>query len=424
LHRLMAESVEAKGGEVSARIRAEELGIVYRRLSKTGRVRFLRKLARDFNFENDALIPNLTRLKTARNESERMDAIQAVRESLISPRMQILSQFNTFQDGFKFLVDMRADLLALSVNDAYLKGLEADLKYLLKSWFDVGLLDLEEINWNSPASLLEKLIVYEAVHTISSWSDLKNRLDSDRRCFAFFHYKMPNEPLIFIEVALTKGMVESVQLLLDERSPVGNPRETDTAIFYSISNAQKGLAGINLGNFLIKQVVAKLSSELKNIKTFATLSPVPGFRKWLDPLLEKGNESLLAPTDVSAVNRLSPEKNAARSLLALLHGPWHKDETASEVLKGPLMSLAARYLLLEKKAKRALDPVANFHISNGARLERINWLADTSSKGMQESAGIMVNYLYTLSHIEENHEAYATEGKIAFSKQVGAWLRE
>jgi len=423
LQRQMVECLVIRGGEVSARARTAELGRIYLQLTRRGRERFLRMLARDFALDRGKVDEAMERYKKAQNDLDFLAAEHNLRDALIAPRVQILRQFNTLPDGFKFLVDMRADLLSMKRNDPGLKGLERDLKELLKSLFDIGLLDLDEITWNSPAALLEKLIAYEAVHKISSWSDLKNRLDFDRRCFAFFHNKMPNEPLIFVEVALVRGMADNIHDLLNEESPVGDPLEADTAIFYSISNAQSGLAGISFGNFLIKRVVAMISSELKDLKTFATLSPVPGFRRWLDPLLEKGDESLLAPSDISAIKQLRPGNNASRALLDILNSTWHEDIKISAALKQPLMGLVAHYLLNEMKGQRALDPVAHFHLSNGARLERMNWLADTSLKGMRESAGVMVNYLYDPSDIDDNHERYVTEGEINASKQIRSLLR-
>ncbi|SPD71732.1 Malonyl-CoA decarboxylase [uncultured Desulfobacterium sp.] len=423
LHRRMIECVEGKGGEVSARARSAELGHIYMHLNKKGRERFLKMLGRDFNLENERVISHLERFKNARSEQERLSAELGLREALNSPRLQILRQFNTLSDGFKFLVDMRTDLLALNKNDIYLQRLEKDIKFLLRSFFDIGLLNLSEISWNSPAALLEKLIRYEAVHEISSWADLKNRLDSDRRCFAFFHNKMPDEPLIFIEVALVKGMADNVQVLLDQRSPAQDPEEADTAIFYSINNTQRGLTGISFGNFLIKWVVAELSATLKNLKVFATLSPVPGFRKWLDPLLQKGDTSLFSQPDIQAINRLRPGENAGHGLLEILNRDWPKDEKTCGIIKQPLMGFAAHYLVHEKKGQNAIDPVAHFHLSNGACLERINWLADTSEKGIRESATVMVNYLYKLTHIDDYHEAYTDDGKISISKQVKDLLK-
>jgi malonyl-CoA decarboxylase len=235
---------------------------------------------------------------------------------------------------------------------------------------------------------------------------------------------MPNEPLIFIEVALVKGMADNIQGLLNEDNPMQNPEDVDTAIFYSISNTQKGLTGISFGNFLIKWVVAELSSKLTNLKVFATLSPIPGFRKWLDPLLERDDTSLLTAVDIQNIQKIMPGDNAARILLDLLNSEWHSDEETCKTLKKSLMGLAAHYLIHEKKDKWALDPVTHFHLSNGASLERINWLGDTSFKGMRESAGIMVNYLYKSTNIDDFHEAYISEGKIHFSKQVRDWLKK
>ena len=227
-------------------------------------------------------------VQAAADPAERATAKAALRRALEPPRLRLLTQFTTIPDGRKFLVDLRGFLLKVRRDDKLLAALDADLRGLLAAWFDIGFLELQRIDWNSPAVLLEKLVGYEAVHEIRSWRDLKNRLDSDRRCYAFFHPRMPGEPLIFVEVALVKGLAGSVQKLLDEKAPVLDPREADTAIFYSISNCQQGLAGISFGNFLIKRVVEELSGELRSLKTFATLSPIPGFRAWLDEKLAVG----------------------------------------------------------------------------------------------------------------------------------------
>jgi malonyl-CoA decarboxylase len=418
LQRRMIECAEGKGGEVSARLRSTELGHIYLSLNQKGRERFLKILAREFSLDRERVLEQFEIFRNAKDEEGQLNAVHALRECLESPRLKILRHFNTLDDGFKFLVDMRADLLSLNTRDVSLKGLEKDLKYLLGSLFDIGLLDMEQITWSSPAALLEKLIQYEAVHAISSWGDLKNRLDSDRRCFAFFHNKMPNEPLIFIEVALVQGLADNVQTLLNEQTPAIDPEEADTAIFYSINNAQKGLVGISFGNFLIKWVVTDLSASFKNLKAFATLSPVPGFRGWLNSLLEKGDVSILGANEIQTILRLKPGDNAGHSLLELLNSGWHKDEKVRDALKQPLMGLVAHYIVNEKKGKKALDSVTHFHITNGASLERINWLADASEKGMRESAGIMVNYLYKRQNIDEYHEDYSNEGKVHFSRQV------
>jgi malonyl-CoA decarboxylase len=418
LRRQMQECLSSKGGEITARAQTVELGKTYLGLTDTGRAKFLRLLAEDFDLDHAKLIKRIDAFKNAGGKGDVSKLENDLREALVTPRSVILRQFNGLPDGFKFLVDMRSDLMPLVGKSPALKGLEYDLKEILSAWFDIGLLDLVEITWNSPAAILEKLMAYEAVHKIRSWDDMKNRLDTDRRVYAFFHNKMPHEPLIFIYVALTDELSDNVQTILDESSPVMDVKEANTAIFYSISNAQKGLSGISFGNFLIKRVVDKLSGEMKRLKHFSTLSPVPGFRAWLDPHLAKGDESLLLPKEIKEINALAESENAAKGLLQLLEGEWHKDAKRAEKLRAPLMRLCARYLLTEKKKLTALDPVAHFHLTNGARLERINWMGDTSAKGFKQAAGLMVNYYYDPDDIDDNHENYVTEGKIAASRSV------
>ena len=346
--------------------------------------------------------------------AERATAKAALRKSLEPPRLKLLTQFASIPEGCKFLVDMRAFLLSVRNDDKLLTALEADLRGLLAAWFDIGFLELARIDWNSPAALLEKLVDYEAVHAIRSWRDLKNRLDSDRRCYAFFHPRMPGEPLIFVEVALVKGLAGSVQGLLDEKAPVLDPRQADTAIFYSISNCQRGLAGISFGNFLIKRVVEELSNEFRNLKTFATLSPLPGFRSWLDKALSADEPNLLSDEEAASLTSAMPAETGSASLAAILaKRHWWRDAGLRKTAEPVLMRLGARYLLIEngRGNKRARDPVAHFHLSNGARVERLNLLGDTSDKGAKESATLMVNYLYDPGKIEDWHEDYAGEGK-------------
>jgi malonyl-CoA decarboxylase len=294
-------------------------------------------------------------------------------------------------------------------DDPALVALEGDLRGLLAAWFDVGFLELRRIDWQSPAALLEKLIDYEAVHAIRSWRDMKNRLDSDRRCYAFFHPRMPGEPLIFVEVALVQGLSDSIQALLDEDAPVLDPHLADTAIFYSISNCQPGLAGISFGNFLIKRVVAELSAEFRNLRQFATLSPIPGFRRWLDA--ELPNQTL-GPDEASALLAAMPAADGAAALTAILGAERWWDNAASRDAASPVLTrLCAHYLLNAERGRRARDPVAHFHLSNGARVERVIAQADISDKGARESATLMVNYLYDPDRIEAWHEDYAGEGK-------------
>ncbi len=281
----MRACLRARGGEVSARNRAAKLAQAYLALDAAGQVDFLRTLA-SFDSDPDAVARAFAAVQDAKDLAERASAKAELRRVLEPPRLRLLTQFTAIPDGMKFLVDLRAFLLAVRKDDPLLRALEADLKGLLASWFDVGFLELRRIDWTSPAALLEKLVGYEAVHEIRSWRDLKNRLDSDRRCYAFFHPRMPDEPLIFVEVALVQGLAASVQRLLDQKAPVLDPSTCDTAIFYSISNCQRGLAGISFGNFLIKRVVDLLSQEFGNLRTFATLSPIPGFRARLDARLK------------------------------------------------------------------------------------------------------------------------------------------
>ena len=427
LRQQMRDCLQSRGGEVSARARAAALGYVYLALDAKGRERFLGVLAREFDVDSARVDAAIEDLRLAGDDDARRGCQALLRKTLEAPRLKLLTQFNALPDGVKFLVDMRADLLALKSGDSAIRGLEQDLKSLLTTWFDVDFLELRRITWdNASAALLEKLIAYEAVHAIDGWDDLKKRLDSDRRCFAYFHPRMPHEPLIFVEVALVNGLADNIQALLDENAPVQDPGTTDTAIFYSISNAQKGLAGISFGNFLIKRVAATLSAEFKGLKTFATLSPVPGFMTWLEKKLAEGDPTLLSPADRKALSAAAGRQGGGKgSLKALLAMPgWQDEQAISEALRRPLMRLAAHYLMKEKGLnKRALDPVAYFHLSNGASMESLNWKADSSPRGLGNSAGIMINYLYDLTRIEDNHEAYTSTGKINASSRMRSFLK-
>ena len=407
----MKTCLAGRGGEVSARNRAAKLAEAYLAADADGRTEFLRTLA-SFDSNPDAVADAFNKVQAAEDVAERAAAKAALRRALEPPRVRLLTQFASIPDGQKFLVDLRGDLLKLRGADKVLIALDSDLRGLLASWFDIGFLELQRIDWNSPAALLEKLVDYEAVHAIRSWRDLKNRLDSDRRCYAFAHPRMPGEPLIFVEVALVKGLAGSVQDLLDEKAPVLDPKQADTAIFYSISNCQAGLAGISFGNFLIKRVVEELSAEFRNLKTFATLSPIPGFRRWLDPLLVAGEADLLSDEEaVSLVDAFPADSGAAALAGILAKRHWWRNAGYRKAAEPVLTRLCARYLLAETNGKRARDPVAHFHLSNGARVERLNMAGDTSEKGAKESGTLMVNYLYDPAKIEEWHEDYAGEGK-------------
>ena len=401
-----------RGGEVSARNRAAKLAETYQGLDEAGRKDFLRTLA-SFDSDADAVAGAYAEVQAAADPAELAIAKAALRRALEPPRLRLLTQFTSIPDGRKFLVDLRGFLLKVRRDDKLLAALDADLRGLLAAWFDIGFLELHRIDWNSPAVLLEKLVGYEAVHEIRSWRDLKNRLDSDRRCYAFFHPRMPGEPLIFVEVALVKGLAGSVQKLLDEKAPLLDPREADTAIFYSISNCQQGLAGISFGNFLIKRVVEELSGELRSLKTFATLSPIPGFRAWLDEKLASDQPGLLSDDESASLASAMPAPSGERALAGILaKRGWWREVGLRKTAEPVLLRLCARYLLVEANGgKRARDPVAHFHLSNGARVERLSMLGDTSEKGSKESATLMVNYLYDPAKIEDWHEDYAGEGK-------------
>ena len=423
LYYLIHDCIYARGGDVSARARSVELGTLYLHLSKEGRETFHDILSHDFDIDRQVLQEKIKNLEVAKSQKEAIDAEIGLKKALSPPRIILLKQFSSLPNGLKLLIDMRANLLSKVKEDQRLYKLSLDIREILGAWFDIGLLDLQEITWNSPAALLEKLIEYEAVHEIRSWNDLRSRLDSDRLCFAFFHNKMLSEPLVFVEVALVNKLSTNIQDLLNKEDEKIDPHQASTAIFYSISNTQPGLAGISLGNFLIKTVVQKLSAEFKELKHFATLSPVPGFRKWLAPKLANGDEEVLRPKEIDTLKGHSEAENGALILDDILADDWCKNSEIAEIVKPILQRLCAQYLLEERQRSRALDPVANFHLSNGAMLEQINWLADLSEKGMTRSYGIMVNYYYKLSDIEKNHEEYVTKTHIAASRGVKNLLK-
>ncbi len=408
--------LQGHGGEVSARARAAELGETYLVLNSEGRRRFLEILAAEYDIDNAALEKEIAQLQKTTDPVQRRECTARLRTLLEPPRTKLLRQFNELEEGVKFLVDLRAELIGWAKESPDLKALDQDVLRLLCSWFDVGFLDLQRITWKSPAALLEKLAEYEAVHAIRSWTDLKNRLREDRRCYAYFHPRMPHEPLIFVEVALVNGISNNINSLLNKKAPYVRPEKADTAIFYSISNCQAGLAGVSFGNFLIKRVVRDLVSKLPNLKTFSTLSPIPGLVKWL----QKNPDNLtFSEQELAAIRILSDGGTADHSYSEILRSS--NQGPASEInrfLEPALLRLCARYLLTARRGSRAYDRVAHFHLTNGARVERINWAADGSTNGIKQSAGMMVNYLYNLPDIEKNHEAYTGEGLISSSQPV------
>ncbi len=350
------------------------------------------------------------------------------RRATVSPRRRLLQRFSAYRGGIRFLVDVRAQLLPFLKTDKRLLALDVEMEYMFSTWFDVGFLELRRISWDSPASLIEKLIKYEAVHDIRSWADVKNRLDSDRRCYGFFHPNLPDEPLIFVEVALGDAMPSNITPLLDETAEAANPDSATVACFYSISNTQSGLRGVSFGDSLIKRVVESLKQEFPRLKMFVTLSPIPGFHAWLG----KKAAEMLMRLDAKALQQLSRGLAAGSATLADPANPGTPSQLAdrlraaaddapglgSEVaVRQMLLRCAAHYLSEQTPDGKPLDPVARFHLGNGARVERLNWAGDPSAKGQRQSCGIMVNYLYDLKRLDA-HRAGLEKGKIAVSSAV------
>jgi malonyl-CoA decarboxylase len=403
-----------KGGETARRARAAELGQAYLSLSPAGRKKFLLTLANEYGLPREAAMEAVERWRASKEPP------RALQRTLEPPAVRLLREFVGVPQGVKFVVDLRAELMVLSKSDTAARALSEDLRPLLGAWFDVGFLDLVRIDWRAPASLLEKLVAYEAVHAIRSWRDLKNRLDSDRRCFAFFHPRMPDEPLIFVEVALVDGLAGNVQRLLDARDETHDPKRANTAIFYSISNCQQGLAGISFGNFLIKRVAEQLARDLPNIREFATLSPIPGLRQHVDGRLKDEGDEVLTASEIASLVPVTDEARGAAAVRKLLDRPnWWDVPAINKSLRPILTRLAARYLTSTDEKGRAVERVAHFHLGNGAIVERLNWLADTSANGLRQSYAMMVNYRYKLSDVDANHEAYAN-GRVVASREVRA----
>lgn len=406
----LVEALMSGRGEASGVALAQQLLRHYRILDSELRLVFFRYIA-------EKMKPNPERVSEAAQAflnapTDRRLAV--LQKAIESPRQEFFRRLNLAPGATAEIVGMRADLLGWIKDHPELAAIDDDIKHLLGSWFNRGFLVLRRIDWQTPASILEKIIEYEAVHEISGWDELRRRLDPrDRRCFAFFHPSMIDEPLIFVEVALVNAISDNIHTVLAHKAPGSRSEQPDptTAVFYSISNCQKGLRGISFGNFLIKQVVEELSRECPSLKTFVTLSPVPGFARWVR------DEQALAESEV-----LTDEDRAALALLG--DADWHSDIKTVEAVKPSLMALAAHYFLMERTSGgHPIDPVARFHLGNGARLERINWLADLSARGLRQSFGVMVNYLYEIKDIERNHEAFANDRTVVASRQVRSLLR-
>lgn len=401
--KLLSERGEAAGVSL-AKITAD----LYRDLDRNEQARFFGVLRAEFS-------PDPTRvLAASKAYATDPSAANLARLSVTAepPRQELLRRLNRAPGGTATILRMRERLLELRQEQPELDAVDWDFHHLLSSWFNPGFLQIVRVDWRTPAYLLEQIIAHEAVHEIRGWNDLRRRLESDRRCFAFFHPALPDEPLIFVEIALSDHMADAVLPLLDTQPTSNDSSRATAAVFYSISNCQPGLRGVSLGNFLIKNVVQVLSREFARLKIFCTLSPIPGFASWLSALLKAGDAE--------------PSKPQTRALKAVAAGlgtdigkiagdPDCVQRLAP--LQQPLMQLCATYLLRGVDGGVTRDPVARFHLNNGARLERINWLADTSKKGLRESLGLMVNYLYELRAIERNHEKFVA-GRIVSSGRV------
>jgi malonyl-CoA decarboxylase len=394
----LCEALLSERGEVSGARLASYALSAYRALDPPARELFLDRLATEFTPDPDAV-----RLAARRyNEDASAANLVALQAVVESPRQELFRRFNQAPGGTGALIELRRHVLASLPDHPERAAIDADLLHLLRSWFNRGFLILQRIDWRSPAAILERLIQHEAVHQITGWGDLHRRLERDRRCYAFFHPSLPDEPLIFIEVALTRGMPARVQPLLDPDSPIGDPSRADCAVFYSITNCQEGLRGVSFGSFLIKQVVDDLGRELPGLRTFATISPLPGFRQWL--------------VDQQSQRRYSKE---LRQLLGRLDEGTLPDPSAiAPPLQAEIVRLAVEYLLRARRGGGAQDPVARFHLSNGASLQRLDWMGDPSPSGLMKSLGLMVNYVYSAADVERNHEAYARRGVVIASPSL------
>ena len=387
-------------GEVSGAAAAREALAAYVALDSTERAQFFDALARDFSPNPQAVVDAAQAYK-----GDPTPATLLRLEEVVEPaRQELFRRLNMAPGGTAALVAMRLAVLVELDDHPQWRLIDNDLRHLLRSWFNRGFLALKRIDWHTSAMVLEKLIEYEAVHEIKGWDDLRRRLQADRRCFAFFHPQLPDEPIIFIEVALTRAVSARVQPLLDVASPVTPAADASCAVFYSITNCQDGLRGISFGNFLIKQVAVELRDELPRIRRFATLSPPPGFRGWL-----RGNREKLAAGARGA---------ELRALFERLEAPdWFEGEGLDKC-EALLMPLAAYYLTQARRGRELVDAVARFHLGNGAAMERLNWLGDTSVHGMARSFGIMVNYVYRLAEVERNHELFVNEQRVIAAAPV------
>jgi len=417
--RLDCKRLLSERGEANSVAIARDLAGRFEVLPEPERDQFFAHLAKDFNPEPRALL-QAAQAYAREPSAQHLLQVERVAEP---PRQELLRRLNRLPGGTAHIVGMRRALLTRLGKQPALAAAEADFLHLLSSWFNPGFLELRRVDWDAPARLLEQLIRHEAVHAIDGWDDLRRRLRRDRRCFAFFHPQLPGEPLIFVEVALLPEMPAAIAPLIDKAAtPLDDPRQYRVAAFYSISNCQPGLRGVSLGNFLIKRVAGELQRELPQLRSFCTLSPIPGFGRWL----RAG-----APLDGLPRARAQRLQEAQAALLAAA-GSLDKLGSAAALRdlapegQDALRRLAAYYLIdattgAPGTAAAHSDPVARFHLDNGARLERLNPLGDLSAKGVRQSFGMMVNYLYDLGKVEQHHEQFV-QGQVAHARAPAAGL--
>ena len=404
-------------GESNAVSMADDVVNNYRKLGKDQHIPFFTYLFEKLNPQADAVLKaaqNFAAEATARNYIK----LQRVSEA---PRQELFRRLNRASQGTAAVVQMRRDLLQILEKKPELTAVDFDMRHLLSSWFNPGFLKMHRVDWKSPAEVLEKLIQHEAVHAIDGWDDLRRRLQPDRRCFAFFHPQLPSEPLIFVEVALLPEIPTLITPLVDKKAETVNQvGQYKVAVFYSISNCEAGLRGVSMGNFLIKRVAEQLQAEFPGLKTFVTLSPIPGFMDWVSAGANPGEdvpaERFKSNIKAARDQALAQLKLDTQSWTEKLAAGWHPD-AASEKEKEALLCLASIYLGLASTGRNG-NPVAKFHLGNGAKLHQINWAGDLSRKGLRQSAALMVNYLYDLGNVEENHERFAN-GEIVYSRAVG-----
>jgi len=398
-------------GEANSSSMAHDVIRHYSTLDQEGRVEFYTLLAEKFNPSPNAVLEAATAYA---GDSNAQNLIKLTRAAE-SPRQELLRRINRASEGTKIILTMRREILKLLDKRRDLAALDYDIRHLLSSWFNPGFLKMHRVDWNSPALVLEKIIHHEAVHAIDGWDDLRRRLLPDRRCFAFFHPQLPNEPLIFVEVALVAEIPNAIGPLVDKQSSPSASSKFKTAVFYSISNCEPGLRGVSLGNFLIKRVADQLKAEFPSLKTFVTLSPIPGFVEWISKpvdLTALEQDTVVSGKFDKALRQISLK---GRTIAQRVAEGW-TPSSATDIEKDALQVLCAIYLI-HFSTQRAGSPVAKFHLGNGARLYRLNWAADLSKKGLKESAGLMVNYLYDLDEVEENHEKF-NNGEVVRAKSV------